>query len=151
MGARNIYSEEVADKICDRLASGESLRQICRDKGMPHISTVLRWVTSDLNGFMLPYARAREAQGHLDADELVRINDDLKIGIIDPATARVMSDNHKWLAERRAPKSFSPTQILEHRKGDDARSDEDLLNELQQLSNRTRFSVGKENKAKKLQ
>lgn len=36
------FNQQKADTICERLASGLSLRAICRNKGMPSKSTV--WV-----------------------------------------------------------------------------------------------------------
>jgi hypothetical protein len=39
-----IYSPELAATICDQLAAGKSLRQICAAGGMPNRCTVGRWV-----------------------------------------------------------------------------------------------------------
>jgi hypothetical protein len=39
-----IYSPELAATICDQLASGKSLRQICASPDMPDRRTVGRWV-----------------------------------------------------------------------------------------------------------
>ncbi len=38
------YTAVVAETICQRLASGESLRAICRDESQPGESTVRGWV-----------------------------------------------------------------------------------------------------------
>lgn len=37
----------VIDAICERLARGEGLTVICRDKGMPHFSVIYRWRKDD--------------------------------------------------------------------------------------------------------
>ncbi len=37
-GRPSLYTEALAAKICRRLAEGETLRAICRDKAMPAIS-----------------------------------------------------------------------------------------------------------------
>ncbi len=42
-GRPSLYTEVLAAKICRRLAEGETLRAICRDKVMPAISTVMGW------------------------------------------------------------------------------------------------------------
>ncbi len=43
-GRPSLYTEALAAKICRRLAEGESLRAICRDKAMPDEATVPRWL-----------------------------------------------------------------------------------------------------------
>jgi hypothetical protein len=37
----------VADRICERLLEGRSLKAICLDRGMPAASTVFRWLAED--------------------------------------------------------------------------------------------------------
>jgi Bacteriophage Sf6, terminase small subunit-like len=59
-GRPSIFSPELADRLCERLADGETLRAICRDEGMPDERTVRRWALDDLEGFSTQYARARE-------------------------------------------------------------------------------------------
>ena len=45
-GPRTVYSEEVGDEICRRLAAGERLRAICRSsEDMPSASAVAAWAT----------------------------------------------------------------------------------------------------------
>lgn len=39
-----IYTEEIADQICARIADGEFLRVICREPGMPKWRTVYHWI-----------------------------------------------------------------------------------------------------------
>ncbi len=43
-GRPSLYTEALAAKICQRLAEGETLRAICRDKAMPDKANVLRWL-----------------------------------------------------------------------------------------------------------
>lgn len=58
-GGQTIYTPEMADEICDRLATGEPMAQICRDEGMPNPSTVWRWCENDVV-FAQRIARARD-------------------------------------------------------------------------------------------
>lgn len=101
------YSEKIRDLICERLASGESLRSICADKSMPVISTVLLWVVNDRDGFSEHYARAREAQAHHHVDEMLDMRHGILDGSIEPQAARVVSDMIKWSAERMSRKAFA--------------------------------------------
>jgi transposase-like protein len=58
-----LYTAEVAERILQELSDGRSLRDICRDRGMPSPSAVQDWVSSDREGFAARYNRAREV-GH---------------------------------------------------------------------------------------
>lgn len=102
MARPSIYSQELADTICKRLAEGESLRSICRDDAMPTKSTVCKWLfDSDKRAFADQYARAREVQAELMAEEIVEISDDTsRDDIVDPLTLQV-KPNNEWLARSR--------------------------------------------------
>lgn len=96
------YNQETADEICKRLASGESLRGICRDAGMPSEALVRSWAVDDVNGFAAQYARARETQADSLAEEIIEIADTEE----DPQRARVRVDARKWFASKVAPKRY---------------------------------------------
>lgn len=42
-GRPSTFTQEIADKICERLSNGEPLAVICRDDGMPCDDTVRNW------------------------------------------------------------------------------------------------------------
>jgi hypothetical protein len=70
--------EEVAQyktAICELLATGKSLREICELDGKPAASTVFLWLANDTQ-FSEQYARAREAQADALFDEILGIADD---------------------------------------------------------------------------
>jgi hypothetical protein len=72
-----VYNAELAAKICVRIAHGESLRQICRDDGMPDSSTVIDWLLDPVKeNFHKEYERARNMQAELLFDETLEIADD---------------------------------------------------------------------------
>ena len=114
VGRPTSYSDKLAGSICVRLAGGESLRSICSDDGMPHISTVLLWVVNDREGFSEQYHRAREAAGYSHADEALALRHELREGTLDPQSAKVILDALKWGAERMAPKRHSQRQEIDH-------------------------------------
>lgn len=76
MGRSSIYTDELAEIICDRLAAGESLNAICMAEEMPGESTVRAWVLDNRQGFAAKYARAREIQAERLFDEILAIADD---------------------------------------------------------------------------
>jgi len=46
-GRPSIYTEELAQRICNELAEGNSLHMICATDWAPHISTVMAWRLDD--------------------------------------------------------------------------------------------------------
>jgi transposase-like protein len=60
MGRPTLYSPELADLILDELSRGRTLRDVCRDPGMPSDNTVRVWVIEDREDFAALYALARE-------------------------------------------------------------------------------------------
>ncbi len=61
-GRPSLCTPAMMDAICERIAEGETLAQICRDQGMPAMSAVNNWRRENA-AFDGNFARAREA-GH---------------------------------------------------------------------------------------
>lgn len=105
-GRPTVYSPDLTEKICTRLAAGDSLRKICTDEDMPSKSTVLLWVVTPDHEFSDQYIRAREAAGYSHADTMVDLADQVQEEDgIDPQRARVAMHGLAWAAERMAPKA----------------------------------------------
>ena len=107
-------------EICRRIAEGQSLRSICRDKDMPDKSSVLRAVGKD-ERFRELYAAAREIQAEGYADEIIEIADESRIGKkskkladgnIEVTTgdmverSKLQVDARKWLLSKLLPKKY---------------------------------------------
>lgn len=121
MARPSLYSEELAMKICMRLAEGESLLKICREEGMPSRGTVFRWLIEN-NGFRDTYEKSREMQAELFADELNEIADDGTNDWMESADkdggvgyklngehiqrSRLRIDTRKWIASKLKPKKY---------------------------------------------
>lgn len=100
VGRPSIYSDELAQAICERLAQGEPLARICDDEAMPDFSTVWRW-DRDNAEFRKLSMRARELGTHFLADDCLRIADEEGK---EPADKRVRIDTRlrligKWNAK----------------------------------------------------
>lgn len=122
MPRQSDFTDDVAGEICDRIANGQSLREICREDGMPDKSTVLRWLgDSRYAAFRDQYARAREAQADHFAEEILEISDDARndwmmrqIGEEVAAVpdhehisrSKLRVDSRKWLMSKLAPKKY---------------------------------------------
>lgn len=75
IGRPSLYSDELCDKLCLRLISGESLRTICKDEHFPTFQTICNWLLIN-QSFFEQYARARAMQSEIMADEILAIADD---------------------------------------------------------------------------
>jgi hypothetical protein len=126
-----VYTAELAETICARLAQGESLRKICGHESMPDKATVLRWLAKDKHAaFRDRYALARELQADLLADEILEIADDsskdMKLVEVDEGPpvkivnhehiqrSRLRVDVRKWYASKVAPKKYGDWLLNGH-------------------------------------
>lgn len=127
-GRPSIYSEELASRICERLAFGETLRAICRDDDMPNEATVRTWAMDAENPFSTQYARAREIGYHGMADEIREISDDGSNDWMERndgenagyqangehiQRSRLRVDSRKWLLSKALPKIYGERQTHE--------------------------------------
>ena len=121
-GRPSSYTAEVGDEICRLLSEGKALRDISQGDGMPHQTTVLRWVEQDAGGrFREQYARARSHFFDRMAEECIRIADDSSQdffvedrngkSVVVPDHARVHRDRlrvdaRKWFLPKRDSKRY---------------------------------------------
>lgn len=118
MGRPSSYKLETAQAICDLLAEGIPLHQICKREGMPCESTVRAWNLDDVGGFSAMYARARQLGYERLAEEILDISDDSSGDVmIDKdgneltdheriARSKLRVDSRKWLLSKMLPKTF---------------------------------------------
>jgi predicted DNA-binding ribbon-helix-helix protein len=102
-GRPTVFSWELADRICRRIAEGQTLRAICSKHGYPSKSSVTRWLAQN-DQFWDQYARAREQQAHALIDEAVDLGRSA-----DGNTAselRLKIDTLKWAAAKLSPKVY---------------------------------------------
>src|SRR5215471_4293382 len=74
IGRPTKYSIEWAERFCDLIAEGQSVRQICARPDMPSQQSVYTWLKQD-EDFLERYARAREAQADKFFKECIEIAD----------------------------------------------------------------------------
>ena len=79
IGRPSKYTPELAAEICERLSTGETMRQICRDAHMPHWTQVYEWLARD-EALSLRVARAREAGYDALAEEALDIANTPRLG-----------------------------------------------------------------------
>ena len=98
----------IMQEVCERIASGQSLRHICESDHMADVSTVKRWLREN-EEFRAQYTQAREDQADHYADVIVEIADTEP----DAATARTRIDARKWVASKLLPKKYGDRQEIE--------------------------------------
>ena len=111
-GSQKVFTEELFEEICDRLATGESLRGICRDPNMPDEKAVRKWLTKDAAHLGPQYALAREMGFDSIAEEVIEISDTPCLGpdgYVDNGAvqrARLMADSRRWFLSKAMPRKY---------------------------------------------
>jgi len=150
-GRPTIYTEDLGCKICLMFAvdADAKLMDVQKDVTLPTVYTVYEWLRTIPN-FARSYARARELQADLQAEELRELARKPLIGEIkvtrtggkDGKTteirrhdnverARLIVDTDKWLLAKSRPKKYG-AQPLETEDGNDAL--QELLNQFRSRS-----------------
>lgn len=124
-GRPTSYSIELADIICERLASGESMRSISRDDGMPASSSMFKWIRENKE-FSEQYAIAKQESADAWVEEILDIADDgsndwmevyskgkseeesigWKVNGECIQRSRLRVDTRKWAASKMNPKKY---------------------------------------------
>lgn len=106
------FTEEIADRILQGIAGGNSLVSILKeDEELPSYTTVMKWLRQNPE-FAANYARAREDQADHDADKIGDIAERVVKGEVDPNAARVAIDAYKWAAGKRKPKVYGEKMMV---------------------------------------
>lgn len=125
------YTDALADELCHKIATNvKSLKSICSADDMPSVRVVMRWLSNDINGFRQKYARAKEDQADLMAEEMIEIADDSSndtmIGTSKSGEpiemenkewvnrSKLRVDTRKWLASKLKPKKYGDKVQTEH-------------------------------------
>lgn len=126
IGRPSIYTPELETKICDLIAEGKSLREICRADDMPSRDTIYAWMATN-KAFSYRYEKSVEDRAEKLAEDILAIADDdtgdigyregegededgqkakpfIKIENIQRARLKV--DARKWIASKLFPKKY---------------------------------------------
>ena len=105
----SVYRPELAADICERIASGETLRAICTEDGMPRETVFRRWVLK-YEDLRTVYRAARE----IKADSLFDEGLDLARAIMsEPGSAQrvraydIAINQLRWAAGKLNPQQYS--------------------------------------------
>ena len=121
-GRPSRYTAALAARICAGIASGQSLRAVCRAPGMPDPSTVAKWTVNHRHAFFPQYDEACRARAALWADEIVEIADDSSGDTVETdngpranpefaARSRLRVDARKWIVSKMLPKVYGDAAV----------------------------------------
>ncbi len=108
---RELYTDQIAAEILDRLANGETLTNICEGDHLPSRITVWRW-TQGRNGaptgFRGCYLEARTAQADKYFDEIMSVARDTMARPSNDRTNanRLFVDTTKWALAKMRPNVY---------------------------------------------
>jgi hypothetical protein len=128
LGRPTMFTQQMANLICLRIAEGESLREIVKTEGMPERATIYEWLLKKPD-FADQYTRAREEQADTLADEIIAIADEQPeiIAVVDKKTGALIEhkldgaflqwqknriDARKWTAMKLKPKKYGERVAL---------------------------------------
>mgnify|MGYP000865898009 CR=1 FL=1 len=121
-GRPTTYNQEIAIKICEKIAEGMSLRSVCRLEGMPHLSTVFAWIR-DHKEFSDQYAKATTIRTDAQHEDLMELGDeaislaqsvDFKASNAVVSAVKLKADNLKWSMARMQPKKYGEKMDVAH-------------------------------------
>lgn len=108
------YSPALAEKICDLIAGGQSLRKICDAHGMPTRRAVFKWLRTH-EDFRAIYSIAVDERTDGDFEEAMEIANDVenddKVKVMRD---RLRVDTIKWRVGRMNPKKYGDKLDLNH-------------------------------------
>lgn len=121
------YSEQLAEKICETVASSPyGLKQICEENpDFPSRDTIYKWKFR-YKSFSDMYDNAKRIQADILAESITDISDDKSSDIyfddhgnkrIDSGSVahrKLMVDTRKWLASKMLPKVYGDKQVVEN-------------------------------------
>ncbi len=103
---RRCYSKGLAERICQEIAQGKALQEVCAGEDMPAVSTVIVWL-SRYEEFREMYDEARILQADYLADEMLMLANKAIKEPKDAAACRVAADILAQQAKWRAPRKYS--------------------------------------------
>ncbi len=138
-GRPTIYSEILADKICEAVATTPmGIEKICKMRGnLPHPDTIREWRLK-YPSFSAKYAHAKMLQADILAESCIDIADDCSNDIKTNhdghetfnsefvARSRLRIDTRKWLASKLLPKQYGEKIMLEQKTEENEKLKEEI-------------------------
>lgn len=99
------YSDEAYSAVIKDIAAGTPLANALGGKDRPGRTAFYQRLKEDAS-LAREYDAAMQQRAQVRVDELLDVNQRLLEGRIDPASAKVISQNLQWLAAKESPKQY---------------------------------------------
>lgn len=128
-GRPEIYTQELADTVCERVSNGESMRAISRDDSMPCTSTMFKWIREDIE-FLQQYEIAKDQGCLAMSEDIISISDDGTNDYMEMLSqngediegykqngeaiqrSRLRVDARKWILSKQMPKKYGDSSTV---------------------------------------
>jgi ribosomal protein L40E len=97
------YTPDLGRQVCDLIAEGETLTDICLMPGFPAIRDIARWRT-EIDEFAVAFAIARDTRADIRVDGIAKTVKDMRAGTLDPGIGKPVIEGLKWLAGKDSPR-----------------------------------------------
>jgi hypothetical protein len=98
-------TDSLFERILERVADGAMLMQLEKEPDLPSRRVILNWVNASPER-RLQYDNARKDQADYCQEMVADVNAQSLAGKIDPQSAKVVSDNLKWMAKVGRPERY---------------------------------------------
>lgn len=120
MGRPTTYTQALADRICEEIANGSSVRTVAKSESMPAPSSIFKWLREHKE-FSEQYARACEERSEAMSEDILDIADDGTNDWMEVnrrghqgwetngealQRSRLRVDTRKWLMSKMKPKKY---------------------------------------------
>ena len=145
------YNEEITAIMCERVAAGESVRDITSDPDMPCMTSFFRWLNK-YEAFREQYAIAKELGAEALFADILSIADDGRNDWMEKldkqgeaygwgvngeaiARSRLRVDSRKWYLSKVLPKVYGDKQQIETTHTFSQMTDDEVNNRIKALEN----------------
>jgi hypothetical protein len=127
-GRPSDYTQDLADRLCEQLADGKSMRKVCEQDWAPDKASVFKWLRTKPE-FLDQYTRAKAEAADSMVDDMQDIADDARNDFMtanDPNNpgyklngehinrSRLRVDTRKWIASKLKPKKYGEKLDIDH-------------------------------------
>lgn len=127
MGRPSAYTQELADRICEELSQGISLRTVCKADDVPSGQTIFSWMRK-YPEFLEQYTRAKEESSDAMAEDIIDISDNatndwmenndpdnpyFKLNGEHIQRSKLRVESRKWLMSKMKPKKYGDSKTLD--------------------------------------
>ena len=107
---RHVYTEEVADRICDEVAAGRTLERIAIEEvWAPSLRQMHYWMNEHAD-FQSAYEFARRLRAEKLAEETLDV---AYSPVLDPEDKKIIIAAHHWLVAKMNPREWGDRKIVD--------------------------------------